>query len=92
MALAAHAPRRDSLQEDALGRQASSPAMRAEIAAARWAFILDGLKAMAEGMPEFNARPQVRALGAFDLGALTAQDVLTPAQIHLLRKTGKVAL
>ena len=92
MALAAHAPRRGSLHEDALGRPASSPAMRAEIAAARWAFILDGLKAMAEGMPEFNARPQVQALGAFDLGALTAQDVLTPAQINLLRKTGKVAL
>ena len=47
---------------------------------------------MAEGMPEFNARPQVQALGAFDLGALTAQDVLSPTQIHLLRKTGKVTL
>jgi len=92
MALAAHAPRRNSLHEDALGRPASSPAMRAEIAAARWAFILDGLKAMAEGLPEFDARPQVQALGVFDLGALTAQDVLTPAQINLMRKTGKTAL
>lgn len=70
MALAAHAPRSDSIHEDALGRPASSPAMRAEIAAARWAFILDGLKAMAEQLPEFDARPQVQALGAFDLGAM----------------------
>ena len=64
--------------------------MRAEIAAARWAFILDGLKAMAEQLPEFDARPQVQALGAFDLGAMQAHDVLTPAQIHLMRKAGRV--
>lgn len=91
MALAANAPRSDSLHEDALGRPASTQAMRAEIAAARWAFILDGLKAMAEGLPEYSARPQVEALGVFELGALQAQDVLTPAQIHLMRKAGRVA-
>lgn len=68
MALAAHAPPSDSIHEDALGRPASSPTMRAEIAAARWAFILDGLKAMAKQLPEFDARPQVQALGAFDMG------------------------
>lgn len=91
MALAANAPRSDSLHEDALGRPASTQAMRAEIAAARWAFILDGLKAMAEGLPEYSARPQVQALGVFELGALQAQDVLTPVQIHLMRKAGRVA-
>lgn len=92
MALAAHAPCRSSAHEDSLGRPASSDAMRREMVAARWAFILDGLKAMAEGLPEYGERPQVQALGVLDLGALTAQDVLTPAQIHRMRCEGVVVL
>lgn len=92
MALAAHAPCSTSAQEDSLGRPASSEAMRREIVDARWAFILDGLKAMAEGLPEYGARPQVQALGVFDLGALTAQDVMTPAQIHKVQRGGEVVL
>jgi len=82
MALAAHAPCHPSVHEDSLGRPPSSVAMHAERVAARCAFIVNGLKAMAEGLPEYHARPLVEALGVFDLGAFTAQDVLTPAQIH----------
>lgn len=89
MALAAHAPCRDSGHEDALGRPASTMAIRKEEVAARWAFILEALRAMAEQLPEFNARPQVQALGVFDLGALQPQDVLTPVQIHKLRHTAQ---
>ena len=92
MALAAHAPCSTSVHEDSLGRPPSSAAMREEMVAARWAFILDGLKAMAEGLPEYRARPQVDALGVFDLGALTAQDVLTPTQIHKLQRGGSAVL
>lgn len=92
MALAAHAPCRTSPHEDSMGRPPSSVAMRQEMVAARWAFILDGLKAIAEGLPEYSARPQVEALGVFDLGALTAQDVLTPAQIHKVQRGGEVVL
>lgn len=91
MALAAHAPCSTSAHEDSLGRPASSEAMRRQIVGARWAFILDGLTAMAEGLPEYRARPQVEALGLLDLGALTAQDVLTPAQVHVMR-TGERAM
>ncbi len=40
---------------------------------------------MAEELPEYRVRPQVDDLGVLDLGALTAQDVLTPAQVHLMR-------
>lgn len=90
MALAAHAPLRASLHEDSLGRPPSSAAMHAERVAARWAFMLDGLKAMAQGLPEFGVRPQVEALGVFDLGAFTAKDVLTPAQIHKVQRGGEV--
>jgi len=90
MALAAHAPCRPSVHEDSLGRPPSSAAMHAERVAARWAFMLDGLKAMAQGLPEFGVRPQVEALGVFDLGALTARDVLTPAQIHKAQRGGEV--
>ena len=92
MALAAHAPCSHSVHEDSLGRPPSSAVMRKERVAARWAFILDGLKAMAEGLPAYNARPQVEALGVFDLGALAAQDVLTPAQIHKVRRGGELVL
>jgi hypothetical protein len=92
MALAAHAPCSTSTHEDSLGRPPSSAALREEMVAARWAFILDGLKAMAEGLPEYSARPQVEVLGVFDLGALTAQDVLTPAQIHKVRRGGELVL
>ena len=92
MALAAHAPCSTSAHEDSLGRPPSSAALREEMVAARWAFILDGLKAMAEGLPEYGARSQVEALGVFDLGALTAQDVLTPAQIHKVQRGGDVVL
>jgi hypothetical protein len=92
MALAAHAPCSTSTHEDSLGRPPSSAALREEMVAARWAFILDGLKAIAEGLPEYGARPHVEVLGVFDLGALTAQDVLTPAQIHKVRRGGAVVL
>lgn len=92
MALAAHAPCRTSAHEDSLGRPASSEAMRKEIVAARWAFMLNGLRAMAEDQPAYSARPQVEALGVFDLGALTAQDVLTPVQVHMMRKAGQAVL
>ena len=92
LALAAHAPCSTSWHEDSLGRKPSSAAMHEEMVAARWAFILDGLKAMAEGLPEYRARPQVDALGVFDLGTLTAQDVLTPAQIHKLQRGGSAVL
>ena len=85
MALAAHSPCSTSAHEDSLGRPASSEAMRRQIVGARWAFILDGLTAMAEELPEYRVRPQVDDLGVLDLGALTAQDVLTPAQVHLMR-------
>lgn len=90
MALAAHAPCSTSAHEDSLGRPAPTQAIHDAIVAARWAFILDGLKAMAAGLPEYSARPQVEALGVFDLGALTARDVLTPAQIHKVQQGGAV--
>lgn len=92
MALAAHAPCSTSAHEDSLGRPAPTQAIHDATVAARWAFILEGLKAMAEGLPEYGARPQVEALGVFDLGALTAQDVLTPAQIHKVRQGGEAVL
>lgn len=91
MALAAHAPCKDSTQEDSLGRQAPTAAIRRATVAARWAFILEALQTMAEDLPEYRARPQVAALGVFDLGALTAQDVLTPAQIHRTQRGAEVA-
>jgi len=86
MALAAHAPCRDSAQEDSLGRPAPTQAIRNELVAARWAFILNALKALAQEQPEFEARPHVEALGVLDVGALTARDVMTPAQIQVMRK------
>lgn len=92
MALAAHAPCRTSPHEDSMGRPAPTQAIHDATVAARWAFILDGLKAMAQGMPEYNTRPQVEALGVFDLGALTAQDVMTPAQISKVQRGGEVVL
>lgn len=92
MALAAHAPCAHSVHEDSLGRSAPTQAIHDATVAARWAFILNGLKAMAQGLPEYGARPQVEALGVFDLGALTAQDVLTPAQIHMTRHSGEAVL
>lgn len=91
MALAAHAPRSSSVHEDSLGRPAPTKDMRNVAVADRWAFILQGLKDLAEGQPEFATRPRVEALGVFDLGALTAQDVLTPAQVHLIRHAARAA-
>lgn len=89
MALAAHAPCNTSVHEDSLGRPAPTPAIHDATVAGRWAFILNGLRAMAKDRPEYRTRPQVQALGLFDLGALTAQDVLTPVQIYKMQRSGE---
>lgn len=85
MALAAHAPCAHSVHEDSLGRPAPTRAIHEATVAARWAFIFQALKTMAEGQPEYHERPQVQALGVFDLGALTPQEMVTPAQIQMMR-------
>ena len=85
MALLSHVPGEPTGMEDFLGRPPHSARAHDELHRARMGSIWADLCALAYACPEFNARPKFDGLGELDLGALRAQDILSPAQIHNLR-------
>jgi hypothetical protein len=90
MASMAHVPSSKRLHEEFYGRDVRglpSPHNDAgQLAASRAAVILDELAELAKARPEYARRPHVEMLGVCDLGALSAHDLLTPAQVHVIRQ------
>lgn len=86
MALLSHVPNEPTGKEDFLGRPPHSARAHEELSLARMGSIWTDLCAFAYACPEFNEFPQFDGLGELDLIALRAQDILSPAQMHNLRR------
>lgn len=90
MALLSHVPDEPTGMEDFLGRPPHSARAHDELSRARMGAIWADLCALAYACPEFNEFPQFDGLGELDLNAVSARDILSPAQIHKLRHAHKL--